>query len=161
MKLFSQKWMMAALLGLCALPVAAQDTVTPRAGELVVFTLDSIRSDSVTVSLNGRFIAALQKQNQFATKLCEGKYELRSGYILPHTGPNNNVIRISSQRSIYIEPDETTFIELVSMGSGFQLRQVSRQDWEVKTMSGKLTNANFTRSRNALLSRVPAEAKCK
>lgn len=130
-------------------------------GQLVIFALDNIQSDSVAVELDGQFIAALQAQKQFSHAVCEGKYKIEASYVLPHTGPNNNVIRIKSERTIHVEPNQTSYVEVVSTGRGFQLRQVSQQDWEVKTQSGRIEKANFNGTRHSLMTRLPQIAQCK
>lgn len=155
--------MSMCLLGATSFAQDIQGTTTEsrKAGQLVVFALDNIQSDSVAVELDEQFIVALQAQKQFSTKLCEGKYKVEASYILPHTGPNNNVIRIKSERSIHVEPEQTTYVEVVSTGHGFQLRQVTQQDWEVKTQSGRIEKANFLGTKNALITRLPQTAQCK
>lgn len=103
------------------------------AGSLVVFGLDNLGGETVAISVNNQFIAPLQANKQFTQGLCSGSYQLEARSVSA-AARGNKVVRVIEQQSIQIEPQQTTYVELVRGGNGWILQPVGAEEWQEKTI---------------------------
>lgn len=121
------------------------------AGNLVVFSAESLGRDTVAISVNNHFIAPLQANKQFKQGLCSGNYKLTARSIQP-VMLDNNVVRVTETQQIQVKPKSTTYVELSRGKNGWALETVSQETWKAKTSS-----LAFTSTDSKIVRRVTAD----
>lgn len=88
-------------------------------GEIVIFT--NVNSDSETTSLfvNGRFVAALPEQHHVSHKFCPGNYELKARSVKAEPTEEHKIVHIVGKYNLNIQAGEVKFFSLHRMADGW------------------------------------------
>lgn len=114
--------------------VEPQQASGSEAGKLVVFALDNLAGETVGVSLNNQFIAPLQANKQFTQSICSGAYHVEARSVNPQS-MGKRVVREKAQQFVQIAPQHTTYLEVLRAGNDWAVREVTPEEWQMKSVS--------------------------
>lgn len=108
------------LSGCFALPhQKARQANGDNVGEVVIFT--NVNSDSETASLfvNNKFIAALPEQHHVSHKFCEGTYQLTARSVKAEPTKDHKIVHMTGKYNLTVEPGTIKFLSLHRMADGW------------------------------------------
>lgn len=98
-----------------------------KAGQIAVYTSDAL-DETVAVSVNEHFLAAMQANQQFEQGICEGNYELVARSVVSTPTTDNRAIRIVGRLPIRVNQAEEQTYLLTKNGYGWEFQPVTKAE---------------------------------